>query len=176
MQAPEACPTLMALMCSPVRDHGPASWHRDIDPVHQAPLRGMQMDVVDNAPAYVQWNIPLYDDSVFWVVPKSHKRPNTAVENRHLATKGREPIPGGMPVELKAGDGIVYIHMMLHWGSNYSAKLRRTVHLGYRSFGGTCLSLGQPLLLASRFHESACPKRRENGLSISISCTNSSAM
>ena len=41
-----------------------------------------------------------------------------------------------MPVELKAGDGIVYIHMMLHWGSNYSAKLRRTVHLGYRSFGG----------------------------------------
>ena len=41
-----------------------------------------------------------------------------------------------MPVELNAGDGIVYIHMMLHWGSNYSAKLRRTVHLGYRSFGG----------------------------------------
>ena len=136
MQAAEASPTLMALMCSPVQDHGPASWHRDIDPVGQAPLRGMQMDVLENAPGYVQWNIPLYDDSVFWVVPKSHRRPNTAAENRHLATKGREPIPGGMPVKLKAGDGIVYIHMMLHWGSNYSAKRRRTVHLGYRSFGG----------------------------------------
>ena len=136
MQAPEASPTLMALMCSPVQDHGPASWHRDIDPIGQAPLRGMQMDVLQNAPGYVQWNIPLYDDSVFWVVPKSHKRPNTEAENQHLVTNGREPIPGGMPVELKAGDGIVYIHMMLHWGSNYSAKLRRTVHLGYRSFGG----------------------------------------
>ena len=136
MQAPEASPTLMALMCSPVRDHGPASWHRDIDPVGQAPLRGMQMDVLENAPGYVQWNIPLYDDSVFWVVPKSHRRPNTEAEHQHLVTKGREPIPGGMPVELRAGDGIVYTHMMLHWGSNYSAKLRRTVHLGYRAFGG----------------------------------------
>ena len=63
-------------------------------------------------------------------VPTRKQKINTWRQN------GREPIPGGMPVELKAGDGIVYIHMMLHWGSNYSAKLRQTVHLGYRSFGG----------------------------------------
>ena len=77
MRAPEAAITLMALMCNPVRNHGPASWHRDIDPVALAPLGGMQMDMLKNAPGYVQWNIPLYDDSVFWVVPKSHSRPNT---------------------------------------------------------------------------------------------------
>ena len=40
------------------------------------------------------------------------------------------------PIELSAGDGVVYSHMGLHWGSNYSTKLRRTVHLGYRAFGG----------------------------------------
>ena len=76
MQVPEAAITLMALMCSPVRDHGPAAWHRDIDPVSQAPLKGLQMDMLANAPGYVQWNIPLYDDSVLWVVPGSHHRPN----------------------------------------------------------------------------------------------------
>jgi len=48
MRAPEAAITLMALMCNPVRDHGPASWHRDIDPTVQAPLKGMQMDYVKN--------------------------------------------------------------------------------------------------------------------------------
>jgi len=51
-------------------------------------------------------------------------------------TRAQEPMPGGIPIELSAGDGVVYSHMGLHWGSNYSTKLRRTVHLGYRAFGG----------------------------------------
>ena len=135
MSATNAAVTLMALMCNPVKDHGPASWHRDIDPVHQAPLNGMQMDTIKNAPGYVQWNIPLYDDDVFWIVPGSHRRPNTTEEHQHLLTRPQKPIPGGIPVELKAGDGVVYSHIMLHWGSNYSTKLRRTIHLGYRAFG-----------------------------------------
>ena len=136
MRSSDAAVTLMALMCSPPRDHGPASWHRDVDPVAQAPLRGMQTDMLANAPGYVQWNIPLYDDSVFWVVPGSHARPNTEEEHQHLLTNSQKPMPGGIPVELRAGDGIVYSHFILHWGSNYSAKLRRTVHLGYRALGG----------------------------------------
>ncbi len=136
MQSSDAAVTLMALMCSPPRDHGPASWHRDVDPVALAPLRSMQEDMLANAPGYVQWNIPLYDDSVFWVVPGSHARPNTEAEHQRLLTDPQKPMPGGVPVELHAGDGIVYSHFMLHWGSNYSAKLRRTIHLGYRALGG----------------------------------------
>ena len=135
MSATNAAVTLMALMCNPVKNRGPASWHRDIDPVHQAPLNGMQMDMIRNAPGYVQWNIPLYDDDVFWIVPRSHRRPNTIEEHQHLLTQPQKPISGGIPVELKAGDGVVYSHIMLHWGSNYSTKLRRTIHLGYRAFG-----------------------------------------
>ena len=136
MQAPDAAVTLMALMCSPPKDYGPASWHRDMDPIEQAPMRGLQTDMLTNAPGYVQWNIPLYDDSVLWVVPGSHSRPNTDVEHQHLLTNPQKPIPGGIPVELNAGDGVVYSNLILHWGSNYSSKLRRTIHLGYRSFGG----------------------------------------
>ena len=135
MSATNAAVTLMALMCNPVKDHGPGSWHRDIDPVRQAPLNGMQMDMIKNAPGYVQWNIPLYEDDVFWIVPGSHRRPNTEEERQHLLSQPKRPIPGGIPVELKAGDGVVYTHVMLHWGSNCSTKLRRTIHLGYRAFG-----------------------------------------
>ena len=137
LQAPEAAVTLMALMCSPPRDHGPARWHRDMDPVKQAPLRGLQVDMLRNAPGYVQWNIPLYDDNVLWAVPGSHLRPDTEEEHHHMLTDPDSPMPGGIPVELNAGDGVVYSNLILHWGSNYSAKLRRTIHLGYQAFGGT---------------------------------------
>jgi hypothetical protein len=41
-----------------------------------------------------------------------------------------------MQVKLNAGDGVVYSNMILHWPSNYSTKLRRAIHLGYRPFGG----------------------------------------
>lgn len=127
----------MFMMCSPPdKDFGPATWHRDIHPIDQAPLRGLQMDLLENRPGYLQWNIPLYDDDVLWVVPGSHRRGNTEEENAQLTEDSSVPLPNSIPVELKAGDGVVYTNTILHWGSNYSTKLRRTVHLGYRSYGG----------------------------------------
>ncbi len=50
MKAPEVAILLIALMCSPVRDHGPAAWHRDIDPIEQALLKGIQSDVERSVP------------------------------------------------------------------------------------------------------------------------------
>ena len=136
MNAEAAGNTGFFLMCNPVEDRGPAAWHRDIHPIDQAPLRGLQDDLLHNAPGYLQWNIPLYDDNVLWVMPKSHRRGNTDEENRCLERNPREPLPGGVQVELNAGDGVVYTNTILHWGSNYSARKRRTIHLGYRSYGG----------------------------------------
>ena len=136
MQSPEAAPVGMFLMCNPATDHGPDPWHRDVVPERLAPLRGLQADMLANAPGYVQWNIPLYDDDVLWVVPGSHRRPNTAEEECLLTANPRAPLPGSTQVRLKAGDGVVYSNLILHWPSDYSTKLRRTIHLGYRSFGG----------------------------------------
>ena len=136
MRAQEAAITAMFFMCSPIRDHGPARWHRDIHPNDEAPLGGLQIDLLENAPGYVQWNIPLYDDNVLWVVPGSHRRFNTDDENRKLEQNPLAPLPASTPVELKAGDGVAYTNTILHWGSDYTTKLRRTIHLGYRSFGG----------------------------------------
>lgn len=128
---PDPAVTEMMLMCNPVRDHGPANWHRDVHPIDTAPLQGYLMDLLENGPRYVQWNIPLYDDDVLWVVPGSHRRVNTDVEDRQLLENPRVPLPGGIQTHLKAGDGVVYILPLLHWGSNYSPRLRRTIHGGY---------------------------------------------
>lgn len=125
----------MMLMCNPVRDHGPSNWHRDLRPIHMAPLSNLQADLMENGPRYLQWNIPLYDDNVLCVVPGSHRRLNTERENKQLMENDTKPLPGGIPVDLKAGDGVVYINYLLHQGSNYSTKLRRTIHGGHGIFG-----------------------------------------
>ena len=128
--------TEMMMMCNPVRDHGPAAWHRDFSPYYCAPLQGYTEDIIENGPRYIQWNVPLYDDDVLWVVPGSHLRPETEEETRQLLKDPRVPLPGAQQVELKAGDAVVYTNILLHWGSIYTAKLRRTVHFSYRAFGG----------------------------------------
>ena len=135
LSVPEAASVAgMMLMCSPVRDHGPARWHRDVHPIDMAPLSGLQKDLVENGPKYVQWNIPLYDDDVLWVVPGSHKRLNTETEDRELLDDPRRALTSGIPVELNAGDAVVYVNYMLHWGSAYSPKIRRTIHGGHSIF------------------------------------------
>lgn len=130
----DAAVTEMMMMCNPVRDHGPAKWHRDFYPPYCAPLQGYVDDILENGPRYVQWNIPLYDDDVLWVVPKSHIRRNTEEENRQLTKNNRVPLASGVQTHLNAGDGVAYILPILHWGSNYSTKLRRTIHGGFSDF------------------------------------------
>ena len=131
LDIPDAAVTEMMLMCSPVSDRGPAVWHRDLHPIDTAPLQGYIDDIIETGPRYVQWNIPLYDDSVLWVVPGSHLRLNTGRENKQLLADSRVPLPDGIQTHLKAGDGVVYILPILHWGSNYSSKTRRTIHGGF---------------------------------------------
>ncbi len=134
IRAPELAITEMMLMCSPVRDHpGGTGWHRDFSPATQGPVEGLTSDLRENGPGYVQWNIPLYDDNVLWVVPGSHLRVNTEAEERQMAEDPQAPLPGSIPVPLNAGDGVVYTNLIWHWGSNYSTRMRRTIHGGHSS-------------------------------------------
>lgn len=133
---PEPCITEMMMMCNPVRDWpGGTGWHRDIHPVDMAPLDALTADLMENGPRYTQWNVPLYDDSVLWVIPGSHRRRNSAQENAELLKDRAAPVTGGMPVELNAGDGVVYINYLNHTGSNYTTKTRRTLHGGHAIYG-----------------------------------------
>ena len=139
MTAGHVVPHQFACICSGSHDAGPMHWHRDIGPGEPAPLRGMISNMEHHGPSYLQWNIALYDDSVFWIVPRSHCRINTEAERQQLAENPSVPLPDGIPVELNAGDGVVYTHLLLHWGSYYSSKMRRTLHPGYRPFGFAAL-------------------------------------
>jgi hypothetical protein len=136
MCAPETVVNAMMVLCSGLIEFGYTDWHRDSSAAEQAPLGGLQADLQDNMPGYLQWNIPLYDDDVLWVVPGSHRRPDNEEQRRQLLLDPRVELPGGVPVDLKAGDAVVYTNLIMHWGSFYSSRLRRTIHLGYRSFGG----------------------------------------
>lgn len=55
MRCEDAAPLCFFLMCSPVKDHGPSAWHRDLHPIDQAPLTGLQGDLLDNGPGNIQW-------------------------------------------------------------------------------------------------------------------------
>ena len=116
LDEPNAAVTEMMMMCNPVRDHGPAKWHRDIHPIDTAPLQGYIDDILEGGPRYLQWNIPLYDDSVLWVVPGSHVRCNSDEENKQLLKDPCQALPNSVQTHLKAGDGVVYITPILHWG------------------------------------------------------------
>ena len=129
----DAAVTEMMLMCNPRQDHGPAEWHRDMYPPIAAPLQGYTDDILENGPRYVQWNISLYEDDVLWVIPGSHVRLNTEEENAQLLADPLQQLPGAVQTHLDPGDGVVYILPILHWGSKYSARLRRCVHGGYSS-------------------------------------------
>ena len=128
LQEPDVPVTEMMMMCSPTSDRGPAKWHRDFYPPLNAPLRAYVDDILESGPRYVQWNICLYDDSVLKVVPGSHLRPNTEAENAAIGADPLGQVPGEAQAHLAAGDGVAYILPILHQGSNYSTKMRRTIH------------------------------------------------
>ncbi len=47
------------------------------------------------------------------------------------------PLPGAMTVDLKAGDGVVYINTFLHGATANGGTKRRTIHMGYMAFGNS---------------------------------------
>lgn len=116
----------------------PRNWHRDVRPDHDAPLSALLSDEGANGPGHAQWNIALYDDSILYLVPGSHRRLTSEVESAQLQSDGGTQIPLSESIcaDLKPGDGVVYNSMLLHWGSKYTKRhKRRTIHLGYRTFG-----------------------------------------
>ncbi len=97
----------MMMLCNPSRDWGTGGhngWHRDVYPPFGAPIQGYTDDIIENGPRYVQWNIPLYDDDVLWVLPRSAPQPNQA--GHHRSDKASHPRRKPAPIKLpKLSDG-----------------------------------------------------------------------
>jgi ectoine hydroxylase-related dioxygenase (phytanoyl-CoA dioxygenase family) len=111
-------------------------WHRDIIQIPQDKIEDWLFNRFHNS---VQVNMPLYEESVLWIVPGSHKRPNTSEENiafvgsKYYAPLGAE-MSGGIPVKIKAGQAALYNNNLIHRGhTEVMENLRRTIHMGYHS-------------------------------------------
>lgn len=130
MDAPDAAPLGMWVLC-----HSGTGWHRDLHPIDMAPLDGLQEDIRLNGPPYLQWNLALYDDSYLHVIPRSHLRRNNEAESKKERRMGVVPLPGEITVDLKAGDGVVYINSILHSATPNGDEKRQTLHFGYQAFG-----------------------------------------
>ena len=130
IDVPAVAPSGMCVLCA-----SGTGWHRDVHPIDMAPLDGLQEDLRLNGPPYVQWNIALYDDNFLNIIPGSHLRRNNAEERKIERRMGVVPLPGAIAVDLKAGDGVVYINGFLHSATPNGEAKRRTFHLGYHGFG-----------------------------------------
>ncbi len=113
-------------------------WHRDIIQIPQDDIEDWLFSP-ERFHNSVQINLPLVDENSLWVVPGSHNRPNKPEEDvvfagsKHYAPEGAE-MPGGIPVNLKAGQAVLYNNNLIHRGyTQKMTKPRRTLHMGYHS-------------------------------------------
>lgn len=148
MGAPAATPSGMWVLVG-----SGTGWHRDIHPIDMAPLDGLQEDILSNGPPYLQWHIALYDDNFLHVIPGSHRRRNNAEESKIERSMGVVQLPGATQVDLKAGDGVVYINCFLHSATPNVDIKRRTFHGGYHCHGNDNFTHFMPQTIGDDFVE-----------------------
>jgi ectoine hydroxylase-related dioxygenase (phytanoyl-CoA dioxygenase family) len=113
-------------------------WHRDVIQIPEDEIEDWLFSPERHHNS-VQINLPLVDEKCLWVVPGSHRRPNTDEENAVFAgSKHYSPIgvemPGAVPVALRAGQAVFYNNNLIHRGySDDATAARRTLHMGYHS-------------------------------------------
>ena len=131
---PSASSFEMMMLCSPQApvEPTPLSWHRDFQPAESAPLPSFADCTREGCPFHISWNIPLYDDSLFGILPGSHLAPVSPELAQMLDAEPGKTVPGAVQLDVRAGDGVAKITPVMHWASCYSnAPLRRTIHGNY---------------------------------------------
>ena len=123
-------------------------WHRDLDFIKNETVSDeFNIDAWCQRQPFsqIQWNLPLLDDSLLWIVPGSHRRTPTAEEMDILKEeKYSEDMPGKSNVNLCAGDALVYNVNIFHGVHNPHGVDRRTLHWcwvnqdAYNPYGDQC--------------------------------------
>ncbi len=108
-------------------------WHRD----------GYDMDVFEPSgkPNHVQFNVPLYEDRSFILIPGSHKRPLTPEEANAVQRKDNaSTLTGQIEVACEPGDVLFTNAWVLHRGTCSTRTPRMTLHINLQPadepFGG----------------------------------------
>lgn len=112
-------------------------WHRDVIQIPQDQIDEEAIYNPDRFHNSVQINLPLYEDETLWVIPGSHKRPNTPEErvafngSKHYAPIDAD-MPGGVRVAIRPGQAVLYNNNIIHRGYHPAFTVpRRSLHMGY---------------------------------------------
>jgi ectoine hydroxylase-related dioxygenase (phytanoyl-CoA dioxygenase family) len=112
-------------------------WHRDVIQIPEDEIVEAAIYSPSRFHNSVQINLPLLEDDTLWVVPGSHRRPNSAAEaaafrgSKHYAPLEAE-MPGAVQVRIPAGHAVLYNNNLIHRGHTPRfARQRRSLHLGY---------------------------------------------
>lgn len=95
---------LFNLLINPLHSDFALSWHRDDVKATASPDEEREKLAIDHHG--IQWNTALYDDDCLSAVPRSHRRIRTE-EERKADLEGGE-MPGGVTLQLKAGETVFY--------------------------------------------------------------------
>ncbi len=128
-------------------EHVVCRWHRDT-----ANMDPAELDLLLNSHpnALVQTNCAVYDDMSLWVIPGSHRRPDTADEAdysarfdglgfvdtahrvREIEADVFQKMPDALNVKLSAGDCLLYNPLLWH-AAEYRPEWKRcTLHGGWK--------------------------------------------
>ncbi|HYF52366.1 MAG TPA: phytanoyl-CoA dioxygenase family protein [Planctomycetota bacterium] len=123
--------SLTNMLCNPSKKDFDIAWHRDLgDPK----IGGEEeLKVLREAQYGVQWNAALYDESCLRIVPGSHIRNMTDAERDVMLNRPRDPMPGEMIVDLKAGQTVYYNALIIHRGVYPCGQRRETLHANLSS-------------------------------------------
>jgi ectoine hydroxylase-related dioxygenase (phytanoyl-CoA dioxygenase family) len=112
-------------------------WHRDVIQIPQEQIDEAAIYRAERFHNSVQINLPLVEDDTLWVVPGSHRRPNTEAERAAFAgSKHYAPMdarmPGAVNVRMRPGQAALYNNNLIHTGQQERFRMpRRSLHLGY---------------------------------------------
>lgn len=128
---------LVNMLVNPALADHEIGWHRDL--IRQDLEPEEEMAELRKLKHGIQWNTALYDETCLYIVPASHRRPKTPEEREIVFGRPREPMPGQMAVELRAGQGVYYDSNLLHRGVYPKAMRRETLHCCMGSIQGAPL-------------------------------------
>ena len=113
-------------------------WHRDVIQIPEDEIEDWLFSPERHHNS-VQINLPLVDEECLWVVPCSHRRPNTDEENSASpAASTTPPSASRCRVPCRCGyvpaRAVFYNNNLIHRGhSTDPTAARRTLHMGYHS-------------------------------------------
>jgi len=100
----------LGLLTNPARHDFNLGWHRDVLHMKKEDFAGPQPPGTNK----LRWSTALHDEANLSLVPGSHRRWGSDLENEAIDTQNTAKIPGEKLIELTAGQTVFYDEKIIH--------------------------------------------------------------